>query len=229
MDEDQGLSYRLSQELSRGGKIYIVTSGSAFLTTEERLKLFLQEHKDALDARNAAIAYLAMFLTSIGLLLNPTEFKTTLFGITSDSWQYAFVVSAILSASFAVSSFRTIVSRIWKYKSAFVFSIEFMIDKLKEESDELTHKEQDSPTHHSDSDLSTPDPSPPNSPYHDPYKDLLRNERFPTGQICRYSGIYHSLCHPDKEVAISSGETFPPCLGDNQGPHLADWSYIQFP
>ena len=229
MDDDQGLSYRLSQELSRGGKIYVVTSGSAFLTTEERLKLFLQEHKDALDARNTAIAHLAIFLTSIGLLLNPTEFKTTLFGITSDSWQYAFMVFAILSASFAISSFRTIVSRMWKYKSAFVFSIEFMIDKLKDESDELTHKEQNSSTHHSDSDLSLPYSSPPNSPDHDPYKDILKDKKFPTGQMCGYSGIYHSVCHPDKKVAISSGETMPPCMGDNQGPHLAQWVYVRFP
>jgi hypothetical protein len=32
-----------------------------------------------------------------------------------------------------------------------------------------------------------------------------------TGHICQQSGIYRGDCHRSKEIALSKGETFPPC------------------
>lgn len=37
-----------------------------------------------------------------------------------------------------------------------------------------------------------------------------------TGQTCETSGIYRPSCGC-KEIALSKGETFPPCAGKHQG------------
>jgi hypothetical protein len=44
-----------------------------------------------------------------------------------------------------------------------------------------------------------------------------------TGGTCQQSGIYANDCH-SKQIALSKGETFPPCSGCHRA---ADWHLIR--
>lgn len=46
-----------------------------------------------------------------------------------------------------------------------------------------------------------------------------------TGQTCTQSGIYRCSKHSSKEIALSKGETFPPCSYD--GGHGATWILVR--
>jgi hypothetical protein len=45
-----------------------------------------------------------------------------------------------------------------------------------------------------------------------------------TGQKCPQSGIYRSVCTHRTEIALSRGDTFPPC---GAGRHAVTWSLIR--
>lgn len=44
-----------------------------------------------------------------------------------------------------------------------------------------------------------------------------------TGSSCQQSGIYANDCHK-KQIALSRGETFPPCSGCHRA---ANWRLVQ--
>ncbi len=46
-------------------------------------------------------------------------------------------------------------------------------------------------------------------------------ERGTTGEKCQTSGVYYCVRHPQNEIPLSKGETFPPCRNDNG--HATTW------
>ncbi|MFP4362789.1 MAG: hypothetical protein ACLFR1_02845 [Spirochaetia bacterium] len=44
-----------------------------------------------------------------------------------------------------------------------------------------------------------------------------------TGEVCEQSGMYRCKEHIDQEIALSEGETFPPCKGGDGKGHAAVW------
>lgn len=46
-----------------------------------------------------------------------------------------------------------------------------------------------------------------------------------TGEKCQKSGVYRCTRHPDNEIPLSLGETFPPCSLD--GGHGATWELVR--
>jgi phage terminase large subunit-like protein len=46
-------------------------------------------------------------------------------------------------------------------------------------------------------------------------------ERGATGEKCQTSGVYYCVRHPQNEIPLSKGETFPPCKND--GGHATIW------
>ncbi len=45
-----------------------------------------------------------------------------------------------------------------------------------------------------------------------------------TGSTCQQSGIYRGGCTCSKEIALSKGETFPPCTGCRRA---INWTLIR--
>ena len=45
-----------------------------------------------------------------------------------------------------------------------------------------------------------------------------------TGQSCQRSGLYQAQCIHRTQIALSQGETFPPC---GPGLHAVDWTLVQ--
>ena len=45
-----------------------------------------------------------------------------------------------------------------------------------------------------------------------------------TGQKCTRSGIYQGVCSHRPQIALSNGDTFPPC---SPGRHAVTWRLIQ--
>lgn len=48
-----------------------------------------------------------------------------------------------------------------------------------------------------------------------------------TGENCEYSGIYRCEEHDYTEIALSEGETFPPCKGGDGSGHAAVWRLMR--
>lgn len=48
-----------------------------------------------------------------------------------------------------------------------------------------------------------------------------------TGENCQYSGIYRCSEHDFMEIALSEGETFPPCKGGDGTGHAAVWKLMR--
>ena len=45
-----------------------------------------------------------------------------------------------------------------------------------------------------------------------------------TGTKCDQSGLYESVCSHKTQIALSKGDTFPPC---QKGDHGVNWSLIR--
>lgn len=57
------------------------------------------------------------------------------------------------------------------------------------------------------------------------FLNFFIKNKMKTGQTCVESGIYRCSKHSTKEIALSKGETFPPCSYD--GGHGATWILVR--